>query len=85
MESNPGNTIADLRAELFATLRALNDKANPMDVERAKAVSDVAQVIVNSAKVEVDFVKATGRNGGSGFLELEERNVSGARTVHRLK
>lgn len=60
------NTIEDLRAELFAALRGLNDKQNPMDIERAKAVADVAQVIVNSAKVEVDHLKVTG--GESRFL-----------------
>ncbi len=77
-------SIADLRTELFATLRALNDKTNPMDIERAKAISDVAQVIVNSAKVEVDFLKTTGQSVGTGFLELENK-PKGATTVHRIK
>jgi hypothetical protein len=30
-----------------------------MTIEKAMAIKDVAQVIVNSAKVEVDFLKAT--------------------------
>lgn len=62
------NTIQDLRAHLFATLDALRDKEKPMDIERAKAVSEVAQVIINSAKVEVDHMKVAGGNG-SGFLQ----------------
>ena len=60
-------TIADLRTELFATLRGLTDKSNPMDIERAKAVSDVAQTIINSAKIEVEHMKIAGGKG-SGFI-----------------
>lgn len=52
--------INDLRAELFATVRALRDPTNPMDINRAKAVSEVAQTIINSAKVEVDMINAVG-------------------------
>ena len=62
------NDISTLRQHLFDTLAALKDKTNPMDIERAKAVPDVAQVIINSAKVEVDYAKTTGAKG-SGFLE----------------
>ncbi|MDP2369359.1 hypothetical protein [Rhodoferax sp.] len=31
-----------------------------MDLDRARVIADVGQVIVNSAKVEVDFAKVTG-------------------------
>lgn len=65
------HTIRDLRTHLFATLEGLRDKDNPMDIERAKAVSDVAQTIINSAKVEVEHLKVTGQTGGSGFIPLE--------------
>lgn len=60
-------TIADLRTQLFAALRGLSDKQNPMEIERAKAIADVAQVIINSAKVEVEHMKISGGNG-SGFI-----------------
>jgi hypothetical protein len=62
------NKIDDLRNHLFATLEALQDDEKPMDIARAKAVADVASVIVDSAKVEVDFVKATGAVNGTGFI-----------------
>lgn len=65
------NTITDLRAHLFATLDALRDKEAPMEIERAKAISDVAQTIINTAKVEVDHLRATG-GGGSRFLDNSE-------------
>lgn len=62
------NKIEDLRNHLFATLEALQDKENPMDLERAKVISGVAQALINSAKVEVDFLKVT--NGvGTGFIQ----------------
>lgn len=60
--------IVELRKVLFETLRGLTDKNNPMDIDRARAISEVAQTMINSAKVEVDFIKATEGNG-SGFLE----------------
>jgi len=40
-----------------------------MELDRARAVADVAQVLINSVKVEVDFMKATGAiTAPSGFL-----------------
>ena len=42
------NNIDDLRAHLFETLAALRDKDKPMEIERAKAVTEVAQVIINT-------------------------------------
>ena len=59
--------LDDLRDHLFDTLAALRDADAPMDLDRAKAISDVAQVIINTAKVEVDFVKNVGGKG-SGFI-----------------
>jgi len=64
---NDDNTITDLRGHLFATLRGLNDKNNPLEIERARAVCDVAQTIINSAKVEVDYLRVAGGKG-SGFI-----------------
>lgn len=61
------NTIEALREELFGTLRALRNAENPMDIERAKAVVNVADAIIDSAKVEVDYVRATGADG-TGFI-----------------
>jgi hypothetical protein len=52
--------INELRKQLFITIEALNNKEAPMDIERARAVSEVAQTIINSAKVEVEFAKLSG-------------------------
>ena len=66
------NKIDDLRNHLFCALEALQDKESPMDLDRAKTIADVAQVIVNSAKVECDFIKLTG-SAGSGFIPETDR------------
>jgi hypothetical protein len=78
------NSITDLRTHLFDALKGVKDGS--MDIETAKAVSGIAQVIVNSAKVEVDFVKASGSKG-SGFLEQPPQlppGITGV-TQHRIK
>lgn len=71
------NKISDLRDHLFETLEALRDSEKPMEVERAAAISDVAGKIIDSARVEVDMVKALTHAGveitsaPNGFLQLE--------------
>jgi hypothetical protein len=69
------NKIEDLRNHLFATLEALQDEENPMDIDRAKAIADVAKVIVDSAKTEVDFLKVTGADRGSGFIDITKKQL----------
>jgi hypothetical protein len=65
--------VEKLREELFATLSALRDKENPMDIERAKAVVLVADAITSTAKVEVEMVKHTGASG-TGFIPQMQTN-----------
>lgn len=65
------NRIEDLRNHLFATLEGLRDEEKPMDIDRAKAVAQVAQTIIESAKVEAEYVKR-GHSLKSKFVELEE-------------
>jgi hypothetical protein len=68
------NTMDDLRNHLFATLEALQDPDKPMDVDRARAVNHTAQTLINSAKVEVDFIEATGHvPHGRFFTALVDR------------
>ncbi len=60
--------INEVRSELMETLRALRDRTNPMDVDRARAVAQVASVLVDTAKVENDYLKLTGQDR-SDFME----------------
>ena len=57
------NDINQLREIMFETLRSLKDNKQPLDVERAKAISNAAQVIINSVKVEIDYLRVSGRTG----------------------
>lgn len=63
-----GNKIEDLRDHLFATIAALRDPENPMDIDRAEAIADVAREITATAKAEVDFIRATGQNTTTEFF-----------------
>lgn len=69
------NKIEDLRSIMFDTLRDLRNPDKPMDIDRAKAVAEVAKVIVDSAKVEVDHMKIAG--GASTFLPAPEEPKPG--------
>lgn len=68
----PKNKIDDLRNHLFETLEMLKDPEKPMDLNRARAISEVAQTIINSAKVEVELARALGGYPGSDFLDTEQ-------------
>ena len=62
------NKLRDLRDHLFETIEALKDEDEPMEVERAKAISGVAQALIASAKVELQFLELTGQESQSDFL-----------------
>lgn len=66
------NKMDDLRNHLFETLEALKDDDKPMDIERARAVADVARVLVDTAKAEIEFLKVTGRPHGTDFIALPD-------------
>nr|WP_315206815.1 hypothetical protein [uncultured Albidiferax sp.] len=65
------NHISTLRQHLLDTLADLRDRANPMEPDRARAVAQVASVLVDSAKVEVEYLKASGQTTAP-FLEQQE-------------
>ena len=72
------NKISDLRDHLFETIEALKDPDKPMELERARTISAVAQTIINSAKVEVELVKAVNDRAvtsiapGTHFFDIAE-------------
>jgi len=66
-----GNDILALRAVLFETLRSLKDRDDPIDIERAKAINETAQVIINSVKLEIDRMRiAGGGDRGTDFIPV---------------
>lgn len=75
------NNIKEVRSIMIdAMQRLLNpDKDSPMDIQTAKAIADLGQTVVNSAKVEVDAIEALTRAGyvpeGTGFIMGKEKSL----------
>ena len=73
------NKIQDLRDHLFEIIELLKDEDSNMTIEKAKAIADIAQVIVNTAKLEINFIVATDKMDGyypsTGFIEPEKKKL----------
>lgn len=58
------NKIEDLRNHMFLALEKLSEAESTeemqKELERSKGIAEIGKVIIDSAKVEVDFLKATG-------------------------
>jgi hypothetical protein len=67
----PRDKIQDLRHHLFEAIEMLKEKE--IDIATAKAIAEVSQVIVNTAKVEVSFIRATQSTNDTGFIKLESK------------
>jgi hypothetical protein len=86
-DTNKGKTLDDLRAALFATLEGV--RSGSIDLEKAKAVNEIGKTLIDTAKVEVDYLRVTG-GGESSFLETAigasnlPTGITGV-TQHRLK
>lgn len=83
--------LTALRAALFDTLAEV--RAGTMDLDRARAVNELGKTLIDSAKVEVEYLRTTG-GGESTFLDtaIGADNVSQALpagivgiTRHRLQ
>ena len=71
LNSTANPSMTQLRKHLMSTLADLRDRDNPMEPDRARAIGQVAGVLVDTARVEVEFIKATGSDG-SGFIPGRE-------------
>jgi hypothetical protein len=58
------NKIEDLRNHMFEALERLKDAETPeelqKELDKSKAIAELGKVLVDTAKAEVDFQKATG-------------------------
>lgn len=61
-----GQDLNTLRAALFETLQAV--KAGEIELDKARAVNEIGKTLLDSAKVEVEYLRTTGQ-GSSQFLE----------------
>ena len=66
---NKSPTLENVRLHLLNTLADLRNPEAPMEIDRARAVAQVAGVLVDTARVEVDYIKACGGKDSSHFLE----------------
>lgn len=75
--------MTQLREHLMATLASLRDRENGMEPDRARAVAQVASVLVDTARVEIDYIKLTGQDH-SGFLQEAPglTRINGEPTAH---
>ncbi len=80
MENSEIKNVNHLRAHLFKTIEGL--ESGDMKIETAKAISEVSQTMINSAKVEVELAKTTGQKP-SGFIG-DVLTLKPGTTVHRI-
>lgn len=68
------NKISDLRDHLFEQIERLKDPDLNLDqeIQRAKALREIGSVIIDSAKVEVDFLNVVGGKG-TGFIPQDKQ------------
>ncbi|MEJ8846388.1 hypothetical protein [Variovorax rhizosphaerae] len=62
-------TIADVRDHLFKLLDQLSDGTKEPDYQRMRASCEVAQVMVNTVRVQVDYLRVVNGDGEMRFLD----------------
>lgn len=83
--------IDTLRDHLFDQLDRLKTDRSAEEIERARAVRDVAKVVVDSAVAEVKFLQLTGSNEstfiGAGKTVAGDKLPAGVLGIkqHRIK
>jgi hypothetical protein len=65
MTSPKTQTIDDLRRVLFDTINAVKD--GQLDITKASIINDLSRTLVDTAKVEVDFLRVT-KSDSSTFI-----------------
>lgn len=58
--------ITALRVHLFDALQGVKD--GTLDLDKARTINEISKTITDTAKVEVDFLRATG-NSESAFIK----------------
>lgn len=77
--------ISDLREHLFDALQKVKDGSMPIDT--AKAVNEISKTIIDSARVEVEFLETTGQTESKFLTEKKAEELPDGITAirrHRL-
>ena len=70
--------LDDLRGVLFEQLKRIQDPKEKFDASRTRAMTDIAGRLLESARLEIDYARATKKAGLSKFLagpESAEQSV----------
>ncbi len=78
------NKIGDLRNHLFETLEALKDKEQPMEIERARAISTVAKTIIDTARCELKAYELLGAGEPANFFPDADDKVPKAQRMKAM-
>lgn len=85
--TSPQNSLAELRAVLFETIRGV--RAGNTDLDTARSVNSIAQTLVDTGRLEVEYARVMGTDIETGFLpaKAEQPGTPGIKgtTVHRLR
>lgn len=73
--------IQEMRQILMDTLKDLRNRENPMEPDRARAISQIASVMVESAKVEVEFCKITQQDESTFFSTSNDESDGSTRQI----
>lgn len=73
------NTMADLRNHLFEVLERLKDPdpATPMDVPTAESIVNVAKTLIDSARVENEYIGLKLKQYPNGMPENQVERLGG--------
>ncbi len=78
------NKLSDLRNLLFETIEALQDDEKPMPVDRARAISEAAGKLIESGKMELQYLDLMGERQPSKFFDTPLVALPALRPERRL-
>lgn len=58
--------LEEVREMLLSAMKQVRD--GTIDIDRASTLRDLGQTLINSAKVEVDYLRATDSINATGFI-----------------
>jgi len=77
------NKITDLRNHLFESIELLKD--GKMEVAQAKAIAELGQTIINSGKLELDYIDKLGLPK-TEFIPLDDgKKINGLKALEIRK
>lgn len=65
------HTLTDLRKNLFDALQGIKD--GTIELDKARAINEVSKTIIDTAKVEVDYIRTLGGEGHSTFIPTADQ------------